>query len=258
MNCRDFESIVLDLARNRLLDATMHERGLAHAEVCDRCAARLADERALLACLRAAVAELAGEGAPARVESALLDALRVQRAATAPPAIALPSGRTRHWSSWRTAAVAAGILLLVSVVAIFWRPASSPEPQREESAVLPEPAGTPGTQAMPPQLVEPPVGQDRVVARQPERTRKRARRRAFRDNSRDNSDDAEEVVVFYLLRKGDDLSALDSFRVVRVELPGSALSEVGLAVDPETAKAPVEADVLLGRDGVALAIRFVR
>jgi hypothetical protein len=46
--------------------------------------------------------------------------------------------------------------------------------------------------------------------------------------------------------------------MVRVELPGSALGEVGLPVDPETAKTPVKADVLLGDDGLARAIRFVR
>jgi hypothetical protein len=258
MNCRDFENIVLDLARDRPLDTATREQCSAHTEVCDRCAARLAEERALLACVRAAVAELAGEGAPARVEATLLDAFRAQRAATSSPAAILPSGGIRHWSSWRTAAVAAGILLLISVIAIFWRPASSPKPQREESALLPGPVSTPGTRATPPQLAVPPVGHDRVVARRPESTRKRARRRVVRDNSRDSSDDAEEVAVFFLLRKGDDLSALGSLRVVRVELPGSALSEVGLAVDPEMAKAPVEADVLLGQDGLARAIRFVR
>jgi len=45
---------------------------------------------------------------------------------------------------------------------------------------------------------------------------------------------------------------------VRVELPGSALGEVGLPFDPETAPESVKADVVLGQDGLARAIRFVR
>ena len=57
---------------------------------------------------------------------------------------------------------------------------------------------------------------------------------------------------------GDDLDSLDNNQLVRVELPGSALIAVGLPVDAEMANAPVKADVLLGHDGLARAIRFVR
>jgi len=60
------------------------------------------------------------------------------------------------------------------------------------------------------------------------------------------------------LREGEDLTALENLQLVRVELPGSALSEVGLPIDPETVNEPVKADVVLGQDGLARAIRFVR
>jgi hypothetical protein len=254
MNCQDFERLVLALARNRLLDPSTREQGLVHTEVCERCAVRLAEERALLAGVRAVVAELAGEEAPARVEAALLDAFRAQTAATASPTVVPLPSQTRRRSSWKLAAVAAGILLLVSVMAIFWRSASSLKPQQEDRAVLPTPVITPDPQATPPKLAEPPVGRDQVVTRQPENRRKRMRRQA----SRDDSDEAEVVTQFFPLREGEDLTALESLQLVRVELPGSALGEVGLPVGAETTDATVKADVLLGQDGLARAIRFVR
>jgi hypothetical protein len=51
---------------------------------------------------------------------------------------------------------------------------------------------------------------------------------------------------------------LDDVQVVRVELPRSALQSFGLPVNAERAGERVKADVLLGHDGVARAIRFVR
>jgi hypothetical protein len=152
------------------------------------------------------------------------------------------------------AAVAAGVLILVVVTAIFWRSASSPQPRRDERAVLPTPFGVSDPQALEPKLTPQPVGLDQMVAKQPENQRKRVRRQV----TRDDPDEAEVVTQFFRLREGEDLAALESVRLVRVELPGSALSEVGLPVDPETANEPVIADVVLGQDGLARAIRFVR
>jgi hypothetical protein len=252
MNCQDFEKLALALARNSLLDATARERGLIHTEDCERCAARLAEERALLAGVRAVVADLAGEEPPERVETALLAAFRAQTAAPASSTFVPTTSRARHWSSWKLAAVAAGILILISVMAIFWRSASSFKPQREERADFPTPVSSP--QDTPPKLAEPPVGGDQVTAEQPEKQRKPGRRRA----SGDDSDEVEVVTRFFPLREGEDFTALESLQLVRVELPGSALSEVGLPVNPETANAPVIADVVLGQDGLARAIRFVR
>jgi len=45
---------------------------------------------------------------------------------------------------------------------------------------------------------------------------------------------------------------------VRVELPRSALASFGMPVGAEPAGGRVKADVLLGEDGVARAIRFIR
>ncbi|MGH9938048.1 MAG: hypothetical protein ACREAM_17515 [Blastocatellia bacterium] len=251
MNCQDFELIVINLARGRLLDATTREQSLTHTEVCAQCAARLAEERALMVGVQLVIEEITEEEAPARVEAALLAAFRQQ--VTASPAFIPTPGGTRNWSSWKLAAIAAGILLLISVVTVFWRSSNSPKPRHEERAILPKPASAPGPQVPPLTPPEPLVGRDQVAAQQPGKMRNRERRRA----PGNRSDEAEAVTRFFSLREGEDLTALDSVRLVRVELQGSALREIGLPVAPETADAPVKADVVLGQDGLARAIRFV-
>src|SRR5262249_35021194 len=185
---------------------------------------------------------------PARVDALLLVAFRAQTAATASSTVIPARGRFWRWSSWRLAAVAAGILILISVMAIIWKSTSSRMPRREERAVAPKPVNTPGPQT------EPPVGRDQVADERPKILPKRIGRRA----PVKSPDEAEVVTQFFPLREGEDLTTLDSLQVVRVELPGSALGEVGLPFDPETVNEPVKADVVLGQDGLARAIRFVR
>jgi len=248
MNCHDFEKLALALACNSLLDATARDQGLIHTEVCNRCAARLAQERALLARMRAVAVDMAGEEPPARVDVSLLAAFRAQTAATASSTVIPTQGRVGRWLSWKLAAVAAGILILISAIAFIWKSTSSRMPQREERAVAPKPVNTPGPQA------ESPVGRDQVADVRPKNLPKRVRRHA----SVMSPDEAEVVTQFFPLREGEDLTTLDSLQVVRVELPGSALGEVGLPFDPETVNEPVKADVVLGQDGLARAIRFVR
>lgn len=237
MNCQGFEKLVLALAREQSLDAAVREQGLAHTAVCVRCAAHLAEERALLAGVRAVVGELAELEAPARIEAALLTAFREQVTAAAPVVIPMPVNTTR-WTSWQRGAIAAGILALVSVPVIFLQ-RSDVRNQRETPLQVP--------------LA---IDRDHPIAQQPvaPRPRHRVRHQAHGNNS----DDAEVVTEFFPLREGEDITAFESGRLLRVELPGSALSEVGLSVQPETLDTPVKADVMLGDDGLARAIRFVR
>ncbi|MEZ5365264.1 MAG: hypothetical protein R2748_23780 [Bryobacterales bacterium] len=62
--------------------------------------------------------------------------------------------------------------------------------------------------------------------------------------------------TFLLLDYGRPTNEITAGRLVRVTLPPSAAAWFGLPVDP-AAHEGIEADVLLGDDGVAQAVRFV-
>ena len=68
----------------------------------------------------------------------------------------------------------------------------------------------------------------------------------------------EEITTEFLPLTYGGLSQVDDGQVVRIEVPRSALQSFGLPVNIERAGERVKADVLLGHDGVARAIRFVR
>lgn len=70
------------------------------------------------------------------------------------------------------------------------------------------------------------------------------------------ADAQEESAEFVALRYGEDLGELDSLQVVRVELPHTALAAFGWPPH-DGAQGPVKAEVIVGHDGVARAIRFV-
>jgi hypothetical protein len=70
---------------------------------------------------------------------------------------------------------------------------------------------------------------------------------------------ADEVASsFYPLPEADALPPLETAMVVRVQLPLSSLQLMGFPVDEETDADPVEADVLLGQDGLARGVRLIQ
>jgi hypothetical protein len=73
-----------------------------------------------------------------------------------------------------------------------------------------------------------------------------------------SSGSGEIVTDFMPVSYGDNLNDIDNGRIVRVEMPRSALAQFGLPVNMERAGERIKADVLIGDDGMARAIRFVR
>jgi hypothetical protein len=68
----------------------------------------------------------------------------------------------------------------------------------------------------------------------------------------------EITTEFIPLMQGAPYPPAEESHLVRVELPRSALASFGLPVGAESPGGRVKADVLLGEDGIARAIRFVR
>ncbi|HEV8484280.1 MAG TPA: hypothetical protein VGV87_12110 [Blastocatellia bacterium] len=238
--------IITTLAREKVLEGITREKSLAHAEACARCAGRLAEERALLAGVQAVVEDIAGESAPMRVEAALLLAFQ-ERAGSSSHVLRMP--QSRDLTRWMWAAAAAAILALVSTVVVSRLHGRS---FNENNAARELSSGSPAPTTPPERIV---TGADDNRRATPGPRRREAGRHAILHHEQGGREIATD---FLPLLDGDDLSSLDSSQLVRVELPGSALIAVGLPVDAEMANTPVKADVLLGHDGLARAIRFVR
>lgn len=196
---------------------------LARGEITE--AGALAHSASCAAC----AAKLAAEQA---LQADLLALAATGAAAEASPRVeqALLAALRRPRRDWTWIAVAAGILVVAAAAtttAVLRRdPAPKPVP-----AVTAEPA---------------PV----VVAEAPQPL-PQAPRRAVPQAVR------EIRTAFLPLLDGDDLDVLDGSHLVRVRLPRSAMALVGLPISETRAAEPVHADVLLGADGLARAIRFV-
>ncbi len=67
----------------------------------------------------------------------------------------------------------------------------------------------------------------------------------------------EETDGFYPLPEAEALPAVENAMVVRVQLPVSSLQLMGVPVNEESADLSVQADLLLGQDGLARAVRLV-
>jgi hypothetical protein len=260
MNCPDFETIIIEIARDRLMDAASRGRGLEHIRQCASCATLLAEERALSRDLRALSAEGAAEEMPDRIETALLAAFR-RRAVTPAPAVA-PGNRRR------LLAVAALALLTLGLALARWMASSTPSesPAPGSADVIVE--ATPTVAATPEKTPEksnwpsPPV----VAGLRPDRSisssisEKRRRRSAEVSSNRHPANDIaprEFVTPFFPVIQGGELIPLESGRIVRVSMSRSNLIPLGIPFNQERANETIKADVLLSNDGLARAIRLV-
>jgi hypothetical protein len=277
MNCQTFEPTVNDLARGRMMEASAREDALAHAEECARCSVRLAAERSLNQGLRAYASSVEGMSAPAQLETKLRAAFRQRQSAiTDAPASAKAAGGGRLWTVWATAAAAA-ILTVCAIQAFRLREVTAPLLQANDSMSLSaiktsRPAPTKATlanvAASPDEAVD--VKDERLAqASGPKgaavqqavavRYVAASSRGSRQSRPAPKSKAALEIVTEFMpLTYGAALSPSEGGQLVRVELPRSALASLGLPMNEEQSNERVKADVLLGHDGLARAIRFVR
>ena len=270
MNCQEFEANINDLARDQIMDMASRDSALAHSEECAECAARLADERILSAGLRYMAASASNEQAPARIEASLLAAFRERNATVAAPVVR-PINQ-RHLSRWAIAAAAA-ILILIALVALRANQ-SLPEPQQQAKATQPARVVTPAPPAHEKEISEKNVSEKNSLEKPGSVNRKRdARnynaRHYYADGRRarpapqaeagnDEAGDYEITTDFLPLTHRGSLAELEGGQVLRIELPRSSLASFGLPVNLERAGERIKADVVVGNDGMARAIRFVR
>ena len=279
MNCQEFESRIDTLARGALADARLLAEASAHETSCATCAARLTDERALSTGLRALATGMKSAEAPARVEAALLAAFRARAASAGAQALKqtdaaanvvplVPRTAARSWSWARTAAVASlaaaaslALFVLVRPEASFKRTAMiEPPPGALEKKHSPEVARA-STAKDEGDVSRAPETHDISPVRQSFTPRPRATNISYstggaRPAAARPATDAEEIATEFIPL--GQYAQTEEGHLVRVELPRSALASFGLPVNAESAGGRVKADVLLGEDGTARAIRFIR
>ncbi len=271
MNCQNFESIVNELARQQMLEANVREQALAHTSQCGGCALRLEGERALTQKLRALTIEMNEVEAPARIEMELLAAFREHKF-TKPRRSAI-----HDWRYWATAA-AAVLLIVIGIATIRPRPAPVASQSPYVPTFAPAIANTITSAEKTPTVVEPkplalPKPGTTLASRKP---RRHANSRSGRANSADSrsegdalaaesdatiaaNDSGNEIATdFFPLDYTSPMNLQDGGQIMRVELPRSALAGFGLPFNMERVNERVTADVLVGPDGQARAIRFVQ
>lgn len=246
MKCREFAEIVIDLARDQEMDSAARAHAFSHAELCIQCAARLAEERAWMANVHVVKTELMQRQAPPRVEAELLMALRSQRHHQTK---SLPI--RMQWLSWHLAMVATA-MLLIALAGFAWMSFHrQPQPQQALMATAPPtfPPSAPAPESVPEKELV-------ATASKPVRlmtTRVLPRR----SNHLPAIKPSEPSLPFYSLVEEGQMAPLESGRIVRIEVPASSLVKLGVPLTEKTLSQPVQADLLLGQDGLARAIRFV-
>jgi hypothetical protein len=219
MDCSQFEEVQDDLDRPGTPGLALREAALAHAEGCSRCAQLMTDTEALDFSLQTLAMRDGDLQAPPRVEAALLQQLRLQKAAA--------SGRK---GQWRMAALAAAAVVLLALgfsvreVAIRDGKTNAAKSAADHSALA---AGS------------------------------RARAVASVEVAENVPNDPQDATAFVSLPYAADPATLEGGTVVRVELSRSALALMGMPVADASATDRIRADIMLSEDGAPQAIRLV-
>jgi hypothetical protein len=235
MNCLEFENVVHDITRNTDV-VSPWQRGLDHAQGCERCAVLLAEARAVHASLRTlAVTDGEKQAGPA-VEAALRMA-------------------SPRWSQWTMGAMLlAGAAAVVLAVVLSFQGSLNNRPQQpfasndaaQPTAPVPVPGDASGAHAaLTAQSAKAPAVAEVSAGANP----------AAAVETANASDGA-----FTPLPDSDDSLPLDGGAVIRVTMQKSLLASFGLQVSDDDANSTeqIAADVVVDQAGMPRAIRVVQ
>ena len=252
MNCQRFEDVVNDIAREQIIDAAARAAALRHSDGCEPCAIRLENERTISLQLRGLAESMESDGAPERVEQRLLVAFdKFARKQFPAPVVSVQYYR----SPYMIGAIAAALLIVFGLFAIHSFVPAAKESSAQLIALTSWPSSTGTTIPLRPPIVLQQPGRPATPARKSSIRRGNG---ASAKASTTNPGNIEIATDFIPVTYGGAANLADGGRMVRVELPRSAMASFGLPVNMDRANEKVKADVLMGVDGLAHAIRFVR
>jgi hypothetical protein len=244
MTCQQYDADLVDLARGTQPVGEDESPVRRHLDGCAACTARFEQQRQLTAGLRALSAATAVPDNDV-AERRLLNALASLQTASS------SSERRPLVVRWATLAAAACLLFFVGAwAAVEWRGREAAAEQvaaETRSALRAQPAlPTPIERAERPAPAP-------LVATNSRSSAPRVVRAALRDEPPQNTD---RLAGFIPLPAAGGLPGFDSGMIVRVSIPTASLPAYGLAITPESSRT-VNADLLVGQDGQARAIKLV-
>lgn len=218
--------------------------------------------------LAALVDDTAGAEAPERVENAAIEAFRAAHARPKPAAVSSANVvAPRAWRRpvWLTAAAAAALVAVLGIANVLTSRNAVRQPAGEPAVVAHNPA--PIIEA--PTLVPvPPDTVPTVRSAQPPRDAAWRGGRVGRIQpvratvpapvAVDEPGPIEVTTDYYALVAGGDLAPVDGGQVVRMRVPRASLATLGFHMDADRDDDQVTADIVVGNDGIARAIRFVQ
>jgi len=267
MNCQKFETVAGELARGRMMMAELREEALSHSTDCSRCSTRLREEEILTRGLRSLGDETRSFEAPQAIEANLLKAFR--QAKVVVPIV--PVRERRHY--W-IAAIAALLLVVFGLLSARIQLQEKPTPVEAVNN-----SEAPGNEVVPANNPQPIVAgnsepqavavkhevvhQPKVLSRHnrvvsPDQLQARASSNRNKKDVESNHASNEVATEFMPLGYMNVQALQDGGQIVRVELPRTTLATFGLPVNMDRYNEKVKADILLGMDGMAHAIRFVQ
>jgi plasmid stabilization system protein ParE len=237
MECPECDSIIHDFMHAEVANEQARTQAFDHIVHCARCEARFSTVRSLERALRTLAEAMDTERSAAELEPVLRSVFQQQK---------IVRQRSRSVASWLAIGVAASLLLSIGLVSrhLIFGPERKPQilatpkpvqPARMSNAQIPEPAAKLAQETHKHRSSRPRVSEQRM--------------------------NAEELVTgFYALPYAENSDHLMSGEIVRVKLQGSALPGIGfpMALNGDRAAEQFTADLIVGENGLPLAIRFVR
>jgi len=254
MNCQRFETVVSEVARGQMMAAGQKTEALAHSDVCDDCAARLADEQMLTLGLQSLASEMESLEAPREIEGKLLEAFRART-------VVVPITKRQSHSSYWLAAIAAMLLIAISVVVFRWSNRQGDEPREAVKQEQPQPkpdVSSKSNEQLAHDVEKPSVDYLLPQPSKPKRIHPVTLRRP--SNASVANHVTKEIATDFIPLSYMSAVSLqqEGGQIIRVQVPRSALANFGLPVNMDRYNEKVKADVLYGVDGMARAIRFVQ
>ncbi len=252
MNCSDFQHVCHELVRDRVEGREKIE-ALAHAGECSRCAEYMEEERRLTLKLAFLSQIVQKHEAPAHLENALVTAFHEQAAQAREKSSVPAHVGPRYWAHrlfWvrggGAAALAAVIVLMIVLQGVRRSAPQVSSSAPASGATSAQESSEHATTSSPSQVIAPlPVAQSARRIHTPSS--------AVRANRGERT--TADASGFVPLVDCDEINCGTPGDVVRVELPPSSLPMMGLVSDNHVG--PVRADVVIGEDGIARAIRLV-